>query len=101
MKDALRQIGFEAMKLATRLPESVLLSFADAVLQQDIERPSGRSIILQSLPTADFRDAATEFLDKWREVGTNVSPHAVSAALITAAQAEFTHREQEVIEIVW
>jgi phosphatidylserine/phosphatidylglycerophosphate/cardiolipin synthase-like enzyme len=101
MSDALRQIGFEAMKLATRLPQSVLLSFADALLQHDMDWPSSRSVILQSLPTVDFRDAATEFLNTWRSLGTNVSPHAVSAALITAAEAEFTHRQKEIVEIVW
>ncbi len=91
-----------ATQLANRLPYTVMVAFADVVAQHGgIDWQAARTTILQSLPTADFRDAATDFLYHWRSSASSLPPQAVAAALVTAAQAELSHRQQETVEIVW
>jgi phosphatidylserine/phosphatidylglycerophosphate/cardiolipin synthase-like enzyme len=63
--------------------------------------PAARTAILHTLPTADFRDAATDFLNHWRLRATELPPQVVAAALMAVAQAEVAHRQGESVEIVW
>jgi phosphatidylserine/phosphatidylglycerophosphate/cardiolipin synthase-like enzyme len=96
------QIGIAAVKLANRLPYSVTIAVAEAVsIHGGTDRPAARLAILQSLPTPDFRDATADFLDIWHSVGKSVGSEAVALALVTAAQSEHDHRNEETVEIVW
>ncbi|HEX4142958.1 MAG TPA: DISARM system phospholipase D-like protein DrmC [Pirellulales bacterium] len=96
------QIGEAAAKLAVRLPHSVMLAIADTVkLFGGLEFPIARSVVLESLPTPDFREAAADFLDVWHLHAENVREEAIAVALVTAAKSEHGHRNEETVEIVW
>jgi phosphatidylserine/phosphatidylglycerophosphate/cardiolipin synthase-like enzyme len=98
----LHQIAEAATQLGDRLPHWVLASLAEAVVQHGAtEWPTAKTMILHRLPTSEFRDAAANFLDHWRMTANGLTPQAVAAALVTAAKAEFTHRQEETAEIVW
>jgi phosphatidylserine/phosphatidylglycerophosphate/cardiolipin synthase-like enzyme len=96
------QIGAAAVRLADRLPHSVMIAVADAVVQHGgLERPTGRQAILQSLPTPDFRDATADFLDLWHSNAGGVGAEAVAVALVTATKSEYYHHQAETVEVVW
>ncbi|MBA4190905.1 MAG: hypothetical protein C0467_23195 [Planctomycetaceae bacterium] len=102
MTGDLNRIGVGAMRLAKRLPYSVLVSVADVVANSaGMERWSARLAILQSLPTPDFRDATAAFLDIWASCPSGVSSDAVTVAILTAAESEREHRQAETLEVVW
>jgi phosphatidylserine/phosphatidylglycerophosphate/cardiolipin synthase-like enzyme len=102
MNDDLHQIAVAATRLADRLPHWVLVSLAEGVaLHGGLDWPASKTAILHGLPTADFRDAAADFLDHWRLRAAGLTPQAVAAVLVTAAQAEQAHRQGEAVEIVW
>src|SRR3954469_8879518 len=95
-------LGAAAARLADRLPHSVMIAVAGAVaLYGSLERAAARQAILQSLPTPDFRDATTDFLDLWHSSAPSVGAEAVAVALVTAARSEQDHRHKESVEIVW
>jgi phosphatidylserine/phosphatidylglycerophosphate/cardiolipin synthase-like enzyme len=96
------QIGAAAAKLADRLPYSVMIALAGAVVQHgEVEQAAARQAILQSLPTPGFRDATTNFLENWHSSAGSVGAEAVAVALITAAKSELDHQHEETAEIVW
>lgn len=102
MNQELYQVGAAAVRLADRLPYSVMMTVAEAVDRYGrLERTTARQSILQSLPTPDFRDATAGFLDQWLSGATSVGADAVAAALMTAARSELDHRQQETVELVW
>jgi phosphatidylserine/phosphatidylglycerophosphate/cardiolipin synthase-like enzyme len=102
MNDDLYQIAVAATLLADRLPHWVLVSLAEGVTSQGgLDWPASKTAILHGLPTADFRDAAADFLDHWRHRAAGLTPQAVAAAVMAAAKAQQTHRQGEVVEIVW
>ena len=95
-------MGAAAVRLADRLPYSVMIAVAGAVAQDGgMDRPPARQAILQSLPTPDFRDATADFLDLWHSSAGGVGVEAVAVALATAAKSELDHRHEETVEIVW
>lgn len=97
-----QQIGAAAARLADRLPHSLMLCLAEAVAQHGNLEPAAASrLILQCVPTADFRDATAEFLDLWHFSAASVGAEAVAVALVTAAKCEHDHRHEETVEIVW
>ncbi len=96
------QLGAAAARLADRLPYSVMIAVADAVVQHGgKDRFVSRQAILESLPTADFRDATADFLDQWHSGASGIGSDAVALALVTAAKSELDHRQAENVEIVW
>jgi phosphatidylserine/phosphatidylglycerophosphate/cardiolipin synthase-like enzyme len=102
MNDDLHQIAVAAMQLAVRLPHWVLVTLAEGVVRHGgLEWPASKAAILQGLPTADFRDAAADFLDYWRQRAAGFTPQAVAAAVVAAAHSEQSHRKDEGVEIVW
>jgi phosphatidylserine/phosphatidylglycerophosphate/cardiolipin synthase-like enzyme len=102
MNDEYHQIGAAAARLANRLPYSVMIGVAEAVvLHGALERATRRQAILQSLPTPDFRDATADFIDRWHSLAAGVGSEAVAVALLTAAKSQHDHRHEETVEIVW
>jgi phosphatidylserine/phosphatidylglycerophosphate/cardiolipin synthase-like enzyme len=96
------QLGAAAARLADRLPYSIMLAVADAVAQHGgKDRSVSRQAILESLPTADFRDATADFLDQWHSCASGIGLDAVAVALVTAAKSKQDHRQGENVEIVW
>ncbi len=97
-----QQIGAAAAWLADRLPHSVLAAVAGAVaLHGSLDRQHSRQLILQGVPTPEFRDATAEFIDCWHSTAGSVGAEAVAVALVTAAKCEQDHRYEESVEIVW
>lgn len=97
-----RRIGEAASRLAERLPYSVVIAVADAVARYGgLEQSSARLAILQSLPTPDFRETTTTFLDLWRSCASSVGPEAIAVALSTAAESELAHRQNKLVEVAW
>lgn len=97
-----QQIGAAAARLADRLPHSLMVSVANAVVRYgNLDRMAARQTILQCVPTPDFRDATTEFIDLWQLTAGSMGAEAVAVALVTAAKCEQDHRHEETVEVVW
>jgi phosphatidylserine/phosphatidylglycerophosphate/cardiolipin synthase-like enzyme len=97
-----QRIGAAAARLADRLPHSLVVCVAEAVARHGgLDRVAARQMILQCVPTPDFRDAAAEFIDLWHTTAGGVGAEAVAVALVTAAQCEHDHRLEETVEVVW
>jgi phosphatidylserine/phosphatidylglycerophosphate/cardiolipin synthase-like enzyme len=102
MNSEYHQLGEAAARLAERLPHSVLIAVAGALMSHgSLHRSDARLAILQNLPTPDFRDATSDFLDLWQNSAAGVGAEAVALALVTAAKSEHHHRQEETVEIVW
>ena len=96
------QIGAAAARLADRLPHSVMVAVASAVvLHGGLNQQSARRLILEGVPTPEFRDATADFIDRWHVLAGNVGAEAVALALVTAARCEHDHRHEKIVEIVW
>jgi phosphatidylserine/phosphatidylglycerophosphate/cardiolipin synthase-like enzyme len=96
------QISLAAAKIADRLPYSVMISIASAISSNgNLDRSHLRQVVLQAVPTAQFRDAAAGFIDKWFNHAPMVGNEAVALALVTAATSEHDHKTEESVEIVW
>jgi phosphatidylserine/phosphatidylglycerophosphate/cardiolipin synthase-like enzyme len=102
MKMDHHEIGAGAVRLADRLPHSLMVAVAGILTQHGgMERSASRQAILQSLPTPDFRDATAAFLDLWHGRADSVSAEEVAIALVTAAASNLAHRQEKSVEIVW
>jgi phosphatidylserine/phosphatidylglycerophosphate/cardiolipin synthase-like enzyme len=96
------ELSMAAARLADRLPYEVVISIAGAISKfEGFERQHLRQAVLQSVPMAQFRDAASSFIDHWNQQASRVSAEAVAMALVTAAKCETDHRTEETVEIVW
>ncbi len=102
MDDEFQQLGSAATRLADRLPHSVMLSVATAVMHHArTDQAAARQAILASVPTPDFRDATADFLDVWHSRAASVGSDGVALALVTAAKSEQVHRHEAAVEVVW
>lgn len=102
MNQDYHQIAAAAAQLAAVLPHSVMLLMSSQILRfESIDRAIARELVLQSLQTPDFRDAAADFFHRWHVVAPSVGADAVSVALATAAKCMYDHRHEEIVEIVW
>jgi phosphatidylserine/phosphatidylglycerophosphate/cardiolipin synthase-like enzyme len=96
------RLGVGACHLARHLPYTVLVAVANALRQCDgMERSAARLAVLQSLPTPNFRDATSAFLDLWESCTSEVGSGAVTLALFTAAEGELPDRRRGVVEVAW
>lgn len=96
------ELGAAAARLADRLPNSLMVSVAEAIARYSaFEGAAGREAILHCVPTPDFRDATSDFLDFWHSRVNGVGAEAVAVALVTAGTCELSHRNEEAVEIVW
>lgn len=97
-----QQIGAAAARLADRLPYSLMVCVAEAAARYgNLDGAAARQMILQSVPTPDFRDATGEFIDLWHATAGGVGTEAVAVALVTAAKCEHDHQHEETVEVVW
>jgi len=48
-----------------------------------------------------YRSVVSRFLDNWRKNAIEVSPQAVSAALLAGSASERSHRDGQSVELVW
>lgn len=94
----LRQIA----ELACCVPFPSATSLAEAIALADTDNwDAARSQILRSVSQAGVRVKASTLLDTWRTQAPHVTSQAVALALISAAETEAQHRQQEETELVW
>lgn len=104
MKDdsQLMKLAGHAVLLAKGLPASVVESVAHVLSSVDqMDWESCRNRIMAGIAHAHYRSVVLNFLDNWRMDASDVSPEAVSAALLAASWSEQTHRDSESVELVW
>jgi phosphatidylserine/phosphatidylglycerophosphate/cardiolipin synthase-like enzyme len=101
MNDQYSTIAEAARSLATAIPADMIHSLVEIINSCDpFDWHMVRSRV-SSMPNAHSRIAASEFLNCWKEEAATFSPDAVSLALITAAHAEKTYKENQSVELVW
>jgi phosphatidylserine/phosphatidylglycerophosphate/cardiolipin synthase-like enzyme len=102
MNEALQAIAQAAHALASRLPYAIVINVAEALTQVQMPTwPGTQTALVPHLPTADFRDAAADFLAQWQRVATRVSAQTAATALLTAAHTLKTSRQDHTVEMVW
>ena len=102
MNDAQNQLARAATALASQLPFSVMESLSDAIVRyQELGWAMARTKILQTIPTAHFRDLATDFLACWKSDASEIAPPTVALALLATGHAEERYRYKQVVEGVW
>jgi phosphatidylserine/phosphatidylglycerophosphate/cardiolipin synthase-like enzyme len=98
----LQVVASEAGRLASALPSSVVHKLAEAIQScdpADWQWSKGR--IAADISQPHYRSLATSFLDAWQSDAKIVSPEGVAAALLTAANSEQAHQQQQSVELVW
>ncbi len=92
----------EAGRLARNLPQTLIQLLANVIGECDPnDWLASRSRIIQNISHPNYRTLAAGFLDHWRSDAGDVSPQAVCVALLTAAESEKAHREDQSVELVW
>lgn len=95
-------IAVEAGLLTKHLPFSLMQNLAGAVRTCDPSDWSAcRARIVHGIPQPHYRNLVTRFLDAWHCQAPDASPDSVGLALLTAAHAEKSHRENLSVEPVW
>jgi len=95
-------IAVRAELLARSLPFSLMQTLAAAICSSDpSEWLTCRASIVNGVPQPHYRNLVAQFLDVWHWQAPLATPDAVSMAMLTAAHAEKTHREQQTVEPVW
>ncbi len=95
-------IAGEAYRLAKVLPSSVIEAIAIRLERSDgTDGGTMRGRIVQALPNPHHRALVAAFLDRWYRQAPTVLPQTVTAALLTASEAEQGHRDGQTVELVW
>ena len=95
-------IVVEAGRLARKLPQTFVQLLANLIGASDTnDWPASRSRIIQNISHPHYRTLVSSFLDRWRRDAADMSPQSVCVALLTAAEVEKSHREDQSVEIVW
>jgi hypothetical protein len=90
-------------KSAVRLAAEVPLPTAEIVARWIGESPSlpeARQRVSE-LPHPHYRSRSTWFIDTCLNASPATPPQAIALALLSAAYAERTHREEQSVELVW
>ena len=100
--DALHLVASEAVRLAGALPFSLVYTLAESIRASDpTEWTWHKGRIVGGILQPHYRSLAANFLNTWQSQATAVSPEAVAAALVTAADSEDQHRQHQLLELVW
>ena len=91
-------LGLASAQLVREMPLTVVTTLANAISQYP---ESDHSALIRRLPSAEFREMASRFLDVWRLKAPDLSPDAIAAALTTATHVQRYHNENAVVELVW
>lgn len=97
MTSAHQQLAEAATALADQLPFAAMQLLAKAI--HDSGDVNNRPKILGTISTAAFRDAVDDFLKASSTL--DLSTDAIVSSLITAAQSEQFHRQEQTVELVW
>jgi phosphatidylserine/phosphatidylglycerophosphate/cardiolipin synthase-like enzyme len=95
-------IAREAGVLAKTLPYQIVQHLSDCITGFGF--PTGtisKTKIVQGISPAHYRSLAVRFLDTWQSQAPDVTAQAVALSLITAAECEKIHREDQSVELVW
>lgn len=91
-------------KAACRLAAEVPLPTAEIVarwINGSQSLAEARQHVGQQLAHPHYRSHSTWFIDTCLNAASTTPPQAVALALLTAAHAEKTHREEQSVELVW
>jgi phosphatidylserine/phosphatidylglycerophosphate/cardiolipin synthase-like enzyme len=95
-------VAMEAIRLASALPCSLLHTLAESI---QTGNPGDwawqKARIAGGISQPHYRSLVAGFLDTWQSQAKTVSPEAVAAALVTAADGEDRYREHQSLELVW
>jgi phosphatidylserine/phosphatidylglycerophosphate/cardiolipin synthase-like enzyme len=91
-----------AVQAAALLPTEVVHIIARAIRESPrADSPAAKTSVSQDIPHPYYRDIATDFLNAWKETGQHLSSEEVALILLTAEQADVTHRKSQSVELVW
>jgi phosphatidylserine/phosphatidylglycerophosphate/cardiolipin synthase-like enzyme len=90
-------IAEAAVKLASEMPAATVEALAQVIQAAPVSKVQA----VQGIPHLHYRSLAAEFIGRWQDRATEVTPDAVALALRTALYAERVHRESQVVEIAW
>src|SRR6266567_4482539 len=89
----LTKLASDAVLLAKSVPASVIKSLAHTLSSTDqLDWQNSRTRIMSGIAHAHYRGSVLAFLDNWQRNAANVSPQAVSAAVLAASSSEQSHR---------
>jgi phosphatidylserine/phosphatidylglycerophosphate/cardiolipin synthase-like enzyme len=95
-------IAEAANRLAGQLPAALVRSLAEVLLDSRTAHwPTLQARIAGVVPHTLYRALALEFIGAWKAKAAGLSPDAIALSLITAAQAEASHRAEQTVELVW
>jgi phosphatidylserine/phosphatidylglycerophosphate/cardiolipin synthase-like enzyme len=99
---ALHLVASEAGRLASALPCSLLHTLADSILTcNPIDWAWYKTRIVGEVSQPHYRGLVAGFLDTWESQAKTVTPEAVAATLVMAANSEDHHRQHQSLELVW
>jgi phosphatidylserine/phosphatidylglycerophosphate/cardiolipin synthase-like enzyme len=95
-------IATEAITLAQSLPFSLLQSLIQSIGACDLQDWAvAKTQIIQNISHPHYRTLTANFLNLWQTQAKEITPQAVTLALLTATQSEKKYREHQSIELVW
>jgi cardiolipin synthase len=102
MDNGYQRIAEEAIKLAGSLPASLVRSLASAVVGPEVtDWPTMRAAAHRGVNHPGHRRLISSFMDCWQSSAADVSPQAVSMALITASCDDCDPQRTGTVELVW
>ena len=91
-----------AVQVAARLPTEVTDIVARAIRESPgADSPAAKTHIAQDVPHPYYRDIATDFVTRWKEIGQHLSSEQLALILLTAEHADEAHRRNQAVELVW
>ena len=91
-----------AVQVAARLPTEVTDIVARAIRESPgADSPAAKTRIAQDVPHPYYRDIATDFVTRWKEIGQHLSSEQLALILLTAEHADEAHRRNQAVELVW
>jgi phosphatidylserine/phosphatidylglycerophosphate/cardiolipin synthase-like enzyme len=96
------RIAAAANRLAGQLPAPLLRSLAEVIRSSPPNHwPALEGRVAAALPHFVYRSLALEFIGAWKSKAAGLGNDAVALALITAGQAEASHRRGQTVALVW
>jgi len=102
MSDGYERIAQDAIKLAGSLPTSLVRGLASAVIGPEVtDWAALRAAACRGVNHPGHRRLISSFMDCWQSSAADVSPQAVSMALITASCDDCDPQRNATVEVVW
>lgn len=102
MNESFGKIAEHIQRIASEVPQSVLLSLADGIhrLPSAVSAATiGR--VLSTVAQPDYRSMVRAMLETWQDDAPEIAAQSIALALHTAALCEGEHRSGVSVELVW